>query len=146
VQHSALIKHPTRSRARKQSTKIYKARDINKGVNIDTLIERFKETKLYIKTRLLTNTKTSSIPLGGLPRLEDTPGVVAEGFWAYDLGPPSLLSSKPAQCYNYKMRDSRFLCMDNSLIAKLHSYGDLRKQSCRLKLVFSQTLKLRAFL
>lgn len=39
-------KHPTVSRTRKESTKIYKARDIKKGINIEPLIEGFKETEL----------------------------------------------------------------------------------------------------
>jgi hypothetical protein len=42
---------------------------------------------------------------------------VAEGLQAFDLGYLSLLISKPMKCYNRKMRDSRFLKMDNSLIA-----------------------------
>ena len=42
---------------------------------------------------------------------------MAEGLRAFDLGYPSLLSSKPTKCYNHKMRDSRFLKMDDSLIA-----------------------------
>jgi hypothetical protein len=42
---------------------------------------------------------------------------VAEGLQAFDLGYLFLLISKPMKCYNRKMRDSRFLKMDNSLIA-----------------------------
>jgi hypothetical protein len=38
--------HSARSRRRKKRTKIYKTRDIKKGVNKDSLKRGFKETKL----------------------------------------------------------------------------------------------------
>jgi hypothetical protein len=40
---------------------------------------------------------------------------------AIDLGSPSLLTSKPVKCYNRKMRDNKFLNVDDSLIAKTMS-------------------------
>jgi len=42
----------------KESTKIYKARDIEKGVDRDPLEERFKKTKLQLLARLLAIFKT----------------------------------------------------------------------------------------
>jgi hypothetical protein len=53
---------------------------------------------------------------GGLPRLEISPGFVTEGLQASE--PLSVLSSKPLQPYSRKLRGSRFLRMDDRLIAE----------------------------
>jgi hypothetical protein len=53
---------------------------------------------------------------GGLPRLEVSPSFVTKGLRASE--PLSVSSSKPLQRYSRKFRGSRFLKMDNRLIAE----------------------------
>jgi hypothetical protein len=55
---------------------------------------------------------------GGLPRPVDPSGIMTEGLWDAVLRPLCVLSYKPMQCYSRKLRGSKFLRMDNSLIVE----------------------------
>lgn len=50
------------------------------------------------------------------PRPEGLPNVVVEGLQAVELVSPSLPTPKPVKCYNCKLRNNRFLNLDDSLI------------------------------
>jgi hypothetical protein len=56
---------------------------------------------------------------GGLPSRRS--GIVTEGLRAFVLRPLSVMSSKPVQRYSCKLRGSRFLKMDDSLIVEVVS-------------------------
>jgi hypothetical protein len=65
---------------------------------------------------------------------------------------PPLLTSKPMKCYNHKVRDNRFLKVDNSLIAEAMSALSVMSissgvvidlvHSLKLSVGFSQSSKL----
>jgi hypothetical protein len=69
-----------------------------------------------ISTAWVHGVLNSGLAPGGLPRLEVSSGLVAERPCVSDLRPLSVMFYKPMWRYSRKLRGSRFLKMDNSLI------------------------------